>query len=521
MCSRRSALPDGLYTITVCATTDVHGHYFDSTYINPNQTESSLAKVSSYFKEVRVADPDAIFIDNGDNLQGDHAAFYYNYVDTVSTHLLARIMKYMGYSAVVVGNHDVEAGHAVYDRFRSQLELPYLAANTPVVGSRRSAPYFGEYAILNAGAMRVALIGYTNPNIKSWIDPSLYSGYDIAPANLDDVQRLVDKVQRVHKPDAVILSIHAGTGTGEAEDFENPALYLASKLKGVDLVLAGHDHSPVVKVVDNPDRKVAFVNAGRHAASVGLCKITLEYKQGKVVGRGVEPALVPMAQQPSDSEFNEIFYKDYIAVKDFTTQPVCTFEKEFNLADAINGPSAIVDLIHKVQLQSTSAQISISAPLSTNGVIEAGEMTFNDLFKIYPFENQLYTIKMTGRQLLGHLELSYENWINRAGPTYNFDSAMGIDYKVVKSNKFGERVQISALSDGTQFSLDDEYIVAMNSYRAIGGGDLLRDGAGLNVDDPDSYTVAKYPQVRDLLYAYLVGVGTITPEIVGNWQFVE
>ena len=138
---------DGVYSFKVLATNDVHGRYFDSSYVDDG-VRNSLISVSCYVDSVRTSSgrESVILLDVGDFLQGDNAAYYYNYVDTLSIHLYARMAEYMDYDAVIVGNHDIETGHGVYDRIKSQLRMPFLAANA--LRTDDGKPYFQEYTVL-------------------------------------------------------------------------------------------------------------------------------------------------------------------------------------------------------------------------------------------------------------------------------------------------------------------------------------------------------------------------------------
>ena len=71
-----------------------------------------------------------VLLDAGDCLQGDNASFYYNFIDTTSTHLYARMVDYIGYDAVIVGNHDIETGHRVYDKVMSDMKTPFLVRSS-------------------------------------------------------------------------------------------------------------------------------------------------------------------------------------------------------------------------------------------------------------------------------------------------------------------------------------------------------------------------------------------------------
>ena len=529
--SSKGTLADGEYQVTVCATTDVHGAYFDSLYVDNMANSTSLANVSSYLKGLRASGVQPILIDVGDNLQGDNAAYYFNYVATDVPHLMPRLMEYLGYDAVIVGNHDIETGHSVYDRITSELRVPYLAANAACDRDENgvadmdedpknklvSDSYFLPYCIIDRGGVKVAVVGMTNANIKSWLSDSYWNGMDFQQIH-DLAQGLIDKVIAKEHPQLVVLAVHSGTGT-DLPDRENEALYLASTLEHVDLVLNGHDHRPLAKEVENPAGSVVLLNEGMKAKYVGQADFTLRVKNGKLIERNVDYKLVPMDQYPVDSAYAATFRDDFLAVKDFATRPIGRVSDNIFLADALDGPSSYINLLHTVQLGASGADISFAAPLSNSGVVPKGVIEFQDLTSIYRFENTLYVVGMTGRQIKDYLEYSYDSWVSRTGATYNWDSADGIIYEVSRSAPKGERVNIISMSDGTPFELDKTYKVAMTSYRASGGGDLLTLGAGI---DPDSLVVYdKMKDIRSLVGDYISEQGEIEPKVSTNWKFVK
>ena len=529
--SSKETLADGEYKVTVCSTTDVHGAYFDSSYVDNLAARTSLANVASYLKELRAGGVQPVLVDAGDNLQGDNAAYYFNYVATDVPHVYPRIAAYLGYDAIVVGNHDIETGHDVYDRVARELTMPYLGANAAFDRDENGKadmdenpknkavvdPYFQPYCVVVRDGVRIAVIGMTNGNIKSWLSSSIWHGIDFQVIS-DVAQRLVDQVIEKEKPQLVVLAVHSGSGAEQA-DRENEALYLASTLRGVDLVLNGHDHRPLAREVANPEGDVVLLNAGTKAVVVGQADFTLTVKNGKVVDKTVDYKLVPMDKYPADPDYVAAFKDDFNAVKAFANRPVGRLSEDIFLADALDGPSSYINLVQTVQLAATGADISFAAPLVNSGVVPAGVVEFQDLVSIYKFENQLYTVEMTGRQVKDYLEYSYDNWVNRTGPSYNWDSADGIVYEVSRSAPAGERVRILSMCDGTPFDPDKTYKVAMTSYRASGGGDLLRLGA--KVDPADLVVVDRLKDIRSLIGDYISQREEIVPTVATNWKFVK
>lgn len=537
---------DGEYTFRILTTNDVHGRYFDSLYVEDG-TSHALTNIAWYADSIRVADgaENVILIDAGDCLQGNNAAYYFNYIDTVSQHLYSRMAEYIRYDAVVMGNHDIETGHPVYDRLIRSSKVPFLASNA--IRNDDGRPYFQEYVTLKRHGLNITVIGFTNPNIKGWLSPILWEGMTFESL-LPFAQEVVDRVSAQEKSDVVIVAVHAGTGKGDGSVLENQGLDLFKSLEGVDFVICAHDHSPVV----HKSEDICLINSGSHCRNIGFGTVTLKVEDGKVVYKTLDAELLPVDKDKSDRRMQEVFRPDYEAVKAFTLKEVGELKTDLRTRDAYRGMSDYLNLIHTLSLSCSPAQISFAAPLTFNGYIEAGTLVYNDLFTIYPYENQLFVVEMSGSEIKDYLEYSYDMWINtvrtaddrllkisddpdpRTGQkhwsfvnrSYNFDSAGGLIYDVDVTRPFGSRILIRSLADGSAFDENQTYNVAMTSYRASGGGGIMRDGAGVDTDKIDERVVEYYPEIREILYDYLLKNGKIDPEVIGDrtvvgeWRFI-
>jgi len=540
------ALKDGEHTLTLLTTDDVHGHFFDSTYVG-NGLSKSLMAIQHMVDSVRKTDENVVLVDAGDCLQGDNAAYYFNYVDTVSEHVYSRIVDYMDYDALAWGNHDVETGHAVYDRVFAQMAshgIPLLAGNA--IRDDNGKTYFPLYTVIRRGGLKIAILGYQNANIKAWLDNSIWSGmhFDLI---MDHCQQDVDYVRKKEKPDVVIVAMHSATGTGERNNREAEAMDVFQNVEGIDFVVCAHDHRPFTTQTEER----ALVNSGSHCRYLakGVMKYTV--KKGKIVSKSFDTELIPVNAANVDKEMVQTFRPDFLAVKAFTLQEVGVLNTELYTRDAYKGMCDYMNLIHTLSLTGGNADLSFAAPLTYNGYVDSGPIIYNELFTIYPFENQLFTVRMTGAEVRRYLEVSYDKWIRtvsgqddhvlniqpyddpRTGAkgwsfvnrSYNFDSAAGLDYTVDVTKPFGERIAIGRTVDGSAFDEEREYTVAMTSYRASGGGGLLAE-AGIDTDRIDERIVARYPEIRNILFDYLMENGSIDPEtigdpkVIGAWKFI-
>jgi len=543
------SLKDGDYTFTLLTTNDVHGAWFDSTYVG-GKLKQSLYAANYVIDSVRTAvgEDNMLLVEAGDCLQGDNAAYYFNYVDTETTHLYPRLAAYMKYDAVTVGNHDIETGHDVYDRVRKDFErlgIPFLGGNA--IRNDNGKPYFQTYETFVKSGVKVVVLGFTNPNMKAWLTESLWSGMTFENL-IPLVQNEVDKVIAKEKPQIVIVSVHSGTGPGDGSVLESQGMDLYKSLKGVDFIICSHDHRPVVLSNDS----ICLIDSGSHARNVGHGTLNFTIKDGKIVSKTFSSDLIPVNPNNVDTKMRDFFIKDFETVKAFTLKEVGELKSDLVTRHAYAGMNDYLNLIHTLQLGCAPAQISFAAPLTANGIVKSGTLIYNDLFTIYPYENQLFVVKLSGKEIKDYLEYSYNSWIQTAskptdhvlniqprgdsrngmigwsfaGATFNFDSAAGLIYTVDVTKPFGERINIETLADGSSFDLNSEYNVAMTSYRASGGGDIMKKGAGIDTDNIDERVVERYPEIREVLYDYLQKNGAIDPavvgdtKVIGNWKFV-
>ena len=515
------------YRTRVIATNDTHGAVFPQGYDGSGALRPSLASVCAYVDSTRDASgaDHVILLDCGDHLQGDNATYYFNYVDsTGEKHLLSRIFNFMGYDAAVVGNHDLEAGHPVYDRMARELDCPYLAANA--VRESDGEAYFDRYAVIDRGGLKVAVIGFTNANVKSWISKDKYEGLEFLPVD-SVVSRLVSEVRRKERPDVVILAVHCGLGEADVPSIENNAMYLAAHVPGIDAVIASHDHRKIaVRVAGADGDSVCVVESGSRAGAVSLLDIEVVKKGRKVVAKKIVPSVEDVPASGLSQRYMEEFGGDWKTVLDFSNRVIGRLVTPLDMSYREDRRSDYLALIHYVQLSCPGVDVSFTAPLVDKGVMPAGPIRFNDLFTLYRFENLLYVVRMSGREIHDYLEGAYDKRICRTDYLYNYDTAGGLVYTVDPSAEKGRRVHIISMADGTPFDEDRMYSVAMTSYRASGAGGLLAE-AGLDRGAMDSRIEKIYPEIRMMLCDFIESKVDIDPARIarekktGSWRFIK
>lgn len=543
--------------LKIIETSDVHGAIFPYDFRSDKKASTSLAQVCSYVEKERgKKDQEVILLDNGDILQGQPVVYYYNFEKTNVPHILSDVMNFMKYDCATIGNHDIEAGHPVYDRVNKEFQFPWLAANA--VYKSNKEPYFKPYQIINKKGVKIAVLGLITPAIPNWLPEKIWAGMEFNDM-IETANKWVKIIKEKEKPDMIIGLFHSGVEydynnqTADMPKNENASRLVAERVPGFDIVFTGHDHKVWNMTVKNPEGKeVVLCGPTSDARTVAAVDAVLEFnKKSNSWDKSLKSETIEIKEYKPDSLFMQKFTPAMNEVKEYVSKPIGNFTETISTRQSMFGSSAFMDIIQAIQLELTKADVSFAAPLSFDTKIDKGTIYVRDMFKLYKFENLLYTMTMTGEEIKGYLEHSYGLWFNQMknaddhlinfkldasgnplksnrdnsyemkAAYYNFDCAAGINYTVDVSKPVGSRINITSMSDGSKFDLNKTYKVAVNSYRGNGGGGHLTEGAKMNKNElPSRIINSTEKDLRFFLMKWIEKEGTVTPKAFGNWKVI-
>ena len=542
--------------IKVIETSDVHGHFFPYDFMEKKPIKGTLIRANSYIKQQRkkYGEDHFLLIDNGDILQGQPCVYWSNYVMPENENIAASVINYMKYDAETVGNHDIEPGHKVYDKWIREVRCPLLGANIVKEEYKNAAArpeniYTGlkPYSVHYKDGVKIVVIGMLTPAIPHWLNKSIWKGLEFEEMT-SCAKKWIKYVKENEKPDLIFGLFHSGLNGGiKTDEYEEDATEsVAREVPGFDVIFFGHDHQVHNMWITNKlGEKVLCIDPSCYVANVAEAEITLTYKDGKLSKKQIKGNIINVLDEKIDKKMIAHFQPTIDEVKDYVSQRIGYFKQPIYTRESFFGNSAFTDLIHNLQMSISKADISFNAPLAFDTTIDAGEVTQADMFKLYRFENLLFVLRMTGEEIRKHLEFSYDMWTNtmkspsdhvlrlndnskedqqRTGfqyYTFNFDSACGIDYLVDVTKPDGQKVKILRMSNGEPFDEKKWYKVVMNSYRANGGGELLTRGAGIPQDSLESRVLFHTElDQRHYLTEEIKRLGTIDPQKNNNWKFI-
>lgn len=523
----------GAVNLQILATSDLHGRFMPWDYATDTaNTAGCLAQIAAVVKLLRAANPNTIVVDNGDTIQDNSSYLFLN--DEIHPMILA--MNEIGYDTFTFGNHEFNYGVPTLEKVASKFKGKVLGGNVyRPDGTRLAAPY----TIVEKGGVKIGIIGMTNPNITKW-DAANLAGYTVK-SPVEETKNAIAELKG--QVDVMIGVIHVGPTQEYGND--DGADVIAQACPELAAIVAGHAH---LKVAGNRVNGVVITEPDRYGTNVSKIDITLNRNaEGKYV----------VADRAADIKSSLVLVKDYKADADLSAklQPyddrakadartVIGELKDGDLVppNEVKGiptsqiqETAMIHLINAVQMYYTGADVSAAAAFSTTANIKQGNITKAGVSQIYMYDNTLYKMQVTGKQLKQYMEWSanYYNTYHEGDLTvsfnqnirgYNYDMFSGVKYQVDISREPGSRIVNLTRMDGTPVGDSDVLVLAVNNYRA--NTQLLTPGVIYQAGDMpkllEKDVKGDIGGVRELIKEYIQKVkgGAIYPELDNNWKIV-
>ncbi|MGI5949053.1 5'-nucleotidase C-terminal domain-containing protein [Peptoniphilus sp.] len=519
--------------IVVLGTSDMHANVYGYSYEDDKETDNNgMSRVYSYIDSVRNDNKNVVLIDNGDTFQGTIMAdAIYNKKDD-AVNPVSKALNFMKYDSVTLGNHEFNFGLKFIDKFTNELEMPVLAAN---VYNKNGENYQKPYTVVERDGVKIGIIGITNPNVPRWdqekVETLDFKGIEETAAKYAKVLRDEEKV------DLVIASVHAGTAPEYDEENGTDGIEnLLKNVKGIDAVLAGHFHQ-----VTKGEENGIIYGAPRNSAR-DVVKFEFNVKKSgdgyEVVDKNVD--VIDMEKVKPSEELRNLIKDEHEVTRSFISGGegaeelgggvLATSTEKFQPENEIRKipegyvrDTAVTNLIGDLQLKLSGADVTAVALFRDDSDLPKGDITYGDLFRIYKFDNTLYKVDVTGKELKDYMEWSAQFFnqykdgdlsisFNKDVPAYKYDVFKGIDYKIDISKPVGQRI-VDVKYKGEDLKDDEVISLAVNNYRYSSALKAEKLVAGTrNWESPIA--------IRDYIAEQFKEMKTISPKVTNNWEII-
>jgi 2',3'-cyclic-nucleotide 2'-phosphodiesterase (5'-nucleotidase family) len=479
-------------TITLAYVADLHGQLeshpelFWSGDRDELTTAGGVARIATAIRQIRDERPGGVlFLDAGDTIQGSAAAAW------TEGRAVIPAMNALGLDLALPGNWEVVYGKAAMLARAEESRHPWIAANVrdAATGERVFAPYL----VREIDGVKVAVIGFTDPDVPERQPPTYSRGLRFEPA--DVLPALVEEVRSTERPDLVVLLTHVGLPK---------AVALAERLEGVDVILSGDTHERTYRPIVRGDTWV--VEPGGFGSFLGRLDVTVA--GGKVVDRRWELIELRADRFAEAPDVKAIVAETLAPLRDRLDRVVGASREPLVRYDVVE--TNLDAMLSDALREASGAEVALSNGFRFAAPTLAGPIRERDLWDWYPITTKLKTGRVTGRQIRAFWERELEN-VFAADPTKLFGGWVprpsGLAIRFEAHAPKGRRVR-SITVDGRPLDDDRLYTIVACEREGDAPDKVCRipDVADANVLDLDAHeAVRRYLAKHNPLEAPAMG----------------
>ena len=554
--------------IRILTSSDVHGVLFPYEYAKGRGRNWGLAKLSGLIRSLR--GPDTILIDNGDTLEGSPLSFYHYAKCPPLESPMTAAMAMMRYDFVNLGNHDFDYGPEALFKHLENSGARCLCVNISYrgdpLGSYAVRRICGKKLAFFAVCTQYVRNWEPEDKLEGFV---LRDAFESARETAEKIRETEDPDYLIcvyhggFEKDPV-------TGEILSETDENEGFRMLTSIPEIDILITGHQHRKYCGVFRRAegagtagagpgacpegtqgedsagpvDKASGIIYTQTRDNGVELSCIEIDAETGMICAR-----ILPADAEP-DQELLLAAEGEEKDCQNWLDRPLGRSETDLRVIDEFDGrlhKSQLITFLNRVQMEISGAQLAGSALF--RGACGFGkEITMRDLVSTYSFPNTLAVKLVSGKVLKAYLEKCAEFWalngdrivvserFEKPVPMYfNYDMVDGVSYTIDVSRPVGSRIvrlETAAAAEqkdsgsagfgtaqngsgngtvqqGCTVTDDMEFTLAVNNYRAAGGGgfDMLRDAP----------TIREIPMsMVDLLAEYIMKHKRIRFEPVEN-----
>ena len=515
-CRNNLSIVQDKVSINIISTSDVHGKLLPYDYVlNKEDKSGSLAQISKAIKEI--GKENTLLIDLGDIVYGNSSDFFLN--DEVSPLIYAQNL--MNYDVYVLGNHEFDYGMNATRKIINTHEGDVLCANVFYENGECIAK---PYAIREIAGVKIGIIGIVTSDIMNTNADYLKEENIIVKDPIEEVKKIAKEIR--NDVDLLIAACHIGLNihyAGSDIDVAN----IAMNVPEVDLILAAHTHIKIeseyrnnILITENQDggKTLSYIN-------IDMIKNDNKYKVKNIKSKSYD---IKDYEEDTYISENEKILEANKRIKEYVSSPIARLKNK-NLTDdnahneipiARLRDTSLTRFVNEALMHYADAEIAAAPLHNAKSNLYEGNIKRSDMYKFYLYDDYLYKLNMTGRQLKKWMEQvstyfnTYKDGDSDISANKNFSSNFyyifgGIKYNIDITKEVGDRITNLTLLNGEKIEMDKYYTVATNDF--VANSRLLKPNAIF--DEEDGLPILLEKEIctdiggnRELIYDYIINV---------------
>ncbi len=450
--------------LVILTLNDTHSH------IDPDfDGKGGVLRQKVLFDSVLCAEKNVMRVHAGDAVQG--TLYFSEFKGEVEYEMHNK----MNYDIVIAGNHEYDNGMNDLAHYYKNVKSTRLCSNYDFSGTVLEG-VFEPYTIREFDGKKIGFIGL-NLDPTGLIVSENSKGVGFTP--IIEATNATAKMLKTDKGvDFVVVVSHIGYDMASNDMVGD--VQLVQNSTDVDLVIGGHTHTTIdpakndkVKwlVANKEGRMIPITQTGNHGKKVGLIDIDLETL------KVVDYRLLSIDKR-YDSRINYPQIEEFLAPYKNVVDSMMNMEVGVSAKEMHRGLGALSNWTSDAARDITSqlSGLKLDCAIMNKGGIRRsmpkGCVSEGLINSMYPFDNRLVVLELTGEQLMRSLEIM----AMRGGDATSSDLIV----EFTKDNKIK-----NAKLNGKDIKLKKKYKIATLDYLANGGDYMapFKEAKRLYVDD--------------------------------------
>ncbi|WP_134685020.1 bifunctional metallophosphatase/5'-nucleotidase [Brevibacillus migulae] len=399
----------------------------------------------------------------------------------------------LGFDVGTVGNHEFDEGveemlrlidggkHPSTGDFAGA-SFPYVAANLVYKDTGKNV--LPSYVVQKVNGMPIGFIGVVLSDTPTIVVPS-----GVAKVNFTEEAEAINKAVAELKQQGVkaivVLAHNPASSKADGTDANGELVDIANKVDDeVDVIFGGHNHALLNATVDGK----LLVQSYSYGTAFSDVDLEIDPRTKDIVSKKAEIVTTFQDGVKPDPEIEQLIKKYEDKIAPIVNEVIGTASDKITATQNESGESALGNLIADAQRAQMNTDIALMNPGGIRADIEAGEVTWGELYTVQPFNNDLVKMTLTGEQIRQALN---QQW---GADKTRFLQISGLKYKWDSAKPVGSRVDEITLADGSPIDPKASYTVTVNIFLADGGDNftVFKEGTDREVGPVDLDALVNY-----------------------------